>query len=227
MGRWVTLDCYGTMVDWNAGLGGALSGLWPSSSVARLLNAYHEQEPLVEKADPSATYRTVLRRTLEAVAQTQGLELRAGDRNALAESLPDWPVFEDVCPALGAVREQGWRLAVLSNVDPDLLAGSLARVGVPVDDTVTAREAGAYKPARNHWQEFLCRRSQKLAAHVHVGASTFHDIAPAAELGIPAVWVNRLGESSDLPRIAELASLTGLGRVLVPFEDECDTATAS
>jgi FMN phosphatase YigB (HAD superfamily) len=47
-----------------------------------------------------------------------------------------------------------------------------------------------------------------------VAASLFHDIAPAAELGITAVWINRLDETSDLPRAAELPDLGRLPEAL-------------
>jgi 2-haloacid dehalogenase len=112
------------------------------------------------------------------------------------------------------VRERGWRIGILSNTDPDLLAASLQRIGVPVDATVTARDAGSYKPAHGHWRRFGEEVGQEADPHVHVAASLFHDIAPAADLGITAVWINRLGEESDLPRAAELRDLTGLAETL-------------
>jgi FMN phosphatase YigB (HAD superfamily) len=49
---------------------------------------------------------------------------------------------------------------------------------------------------------------------VHVAASLFHDIEPSARMGIRAVWINRLGESSSLPRAAELPDLGDLPQVL-------------
>ena len=87
-------------------------------------------------------------------------------------------------------------------------------IGVPFDGSVVAGEIGSYKPAHGHWRAFAERFSPEAGRHVHVAASLFHDIAPAQELGIPAVWVNRLGETSDLPREAELTDLGPLPDVL-------------
>jgi 2-haloacid dehalogenase len=112
--------------------------------------------------------------------------------------------------ALRELRERGWRLAILSNTDPDLLAASVDAIGVPVDLRITAAEAGSYKPAPGHWERFFERTAADRARHVHVAASLFHDIAPCRELGLTAVWINRLGEASELPRAAELPDLARL-----------------
>jgi len=119
------------------------------------------------------------------------------------------PVFE-VPGALAQLRTRGWRLAILSNTDPDLLDASLESIGTPVDLRVTAAEAGSYKPAHGHWERFFELSGAERERHVHVAASLFHDIAPCRELGLTAVWINRLAETSDLPRAAELADLADL-----------------
>jgi 2-haloacid dehalogenase/putative hydrolase of the HAD superfamily len=102
----------------------------------------------------------------------------------------------------------------LSNTDPDYLDASLELIGVPVDERVVASEIGSYKPALAHWATFRERTGADPAHHVHVAASLFHDIEPAATLAIPAVWINRLGESSSIPRAAELSDLSELPAAL-------------
>jgi 2-haloacid dehalogenase len=211
--RWATSDCYGTLIDWQRGIGDALASLWPEVDRDKLLARYNDIEPQVQ-AGSSLPYREVMARTLEGIAEREGLELRPTDREVLAESLPDWPAFPEVRGALDDLVAGGWRLAILSNTDPDLLAVSMMNIGVQPELAITAAEAGSYKPAHGHWKVFRERSGADPAGHVHVGASPFHDIAPAAELGIPAVWINRLDEESDLPRAAELPELSGLRSVL-------------
>jgi 2-haloacid dehalogenase len=160
------------------------------------------------------TYREVLARSLGAVAAIQALAVPEGRADALAESLPSWPPFPEAPAALAELREQGWRLAILSNTDPDLLAASVAALGVPFDALITAAEAGSYKPAPGHWERFFADTGAARVRHVHVAASLFHDIEPAARMGLEAIWINRLGESSQLPRAAELPELGGLPGVL-------------
>ncbi len=207
--RWATFDCYGTLIDWMGGIRSTLGDLWPEHDAELLLSSYHEVEPEVQRGR-AIPYRQVLAESLMRVAHREGLELQDDDREALGDSLPTWPPFAEVPGALAELRTRGWRLAILSNTDPDLLDASLEAIGVPVDLRITAREAGSYKPARGHWDRFFERSGAARERHVHVAASLFHDIAPSRELAITAVWINRLGEVSDLPRAAELPDLSRL-----------------
>jgi 2-haloacid dehalogenase len=207
--RWATFDCYGTLIDWEGGLRGAYGSLWPDADPDRLLRLHHLVEPRVEEHGELA-YRQVLARCLVAVAAIDGLDLPSGSQDALAESLPSWPPFDEVPGALAELRDRGWKLVVLSNADPDLLATSVGAIGVPFDGLITAAEAGSYKPAPGHWQRFFAHTGAERDRHVHVAASLFHDIAPAHEMGLKAVWINRLDELSGLPRGAELQDLSAL-----------------
>ena len=207
--RWASFDCYGTLVDWNGGIRAELARLWPHADVDELLDRYHEIEPRVQ-LDGSLPYREVLTQSLRLLAETEGLDLPAGEDGALARSLPSWPAFAEVPGELEELRRRGWRLAILSNSDPDLLDASIERLGVVIDRRVTADVAGSYKPAHGHWLRFAELESVDRNRHVHVAASAFHDLAACAELGIPAVWINRLGEESPHPREAELRTLDGL-----------------
>jgi 2-haloacid dehalogenase len=211
--RWATFDCYGTLIDWMGGIRDTLADLWPEHDTELLLGAYHEIEPEVQRGR-SISYRQVLTEALEKLARREGLQLDEDERAALADSLPSWPPFPEVPAALTELRERGWRLAILSNTDPEYLEASFERVGVPTDLRITAAEAGSYKPAHGHWERFFEQTGADRARHVHIGASIFHDLRPAAELGLTAVWINRLHESTDTPRAAELPDLAKLPETL-------------
>jgi 2-haloacid dehalogenase len=211
--RWATFDCYGTLVDWNRGIRRELARLWPEADSRALLARYHEIEPRVQLGR-TIPYRRILTEALELLADSEGLTLAQNDAAALADSLPSWSPFPEVPAALADVRGRGWRIGILSNTDADLLSASLDAIGVPVDVTVTAQDAGSYKPAHGHWSRFFELEPEARGRHVHVAASLFHDIAPAAELRLAAVWVNRLDETSDLPRAAELRDLSTLPEAL-------------
>jgi 2-haloacid dehalogenase len=193
---WATFDCYGTLVDWDAGIR-AVAG-------DELLARYHGVEPVVQAERPTLSYREVMREVLR--------RLDFEDVDALGSSLPDWPVFPEVPEALAAAREHGWKLAILSNTDRDFIEASMVSIGVPFELAIVASEIGSYKPALGHWQAF--ERQVGQSPTVHVGASHFHDVVPAARLGLPTVWVNRLGETADPPPTRELEDLTPLADTL-------------
>lgn len=209
MTRWATFDCYGTLVDWDAGIRGALARVWRDADADGLLRRYHEVEPEVQREHPTASYREVMARALAHLG-----DVPPGDEDALGRSLPEWPVFRDVPVALEEARRRGWRLAILSNTDPDLIEASKVRIGVPFDETVAASQIGSYKPALRHWEEFYARTGADHSRHVHVAQSVFHDIVPAKELGLPTVWINRRGVSSETRPTRELPDLERLPEVL-------------
>ena len=211
--RWATFDCYGTLIDWNRGIGDALASLWPDADREALLARYHEIEPRVQ-LDSELPYREVMRQALVLLAGDEDLPLGEADEYALADSLPSWRPFPEVPGALAELRGRGFKLVILSNTDPELLDASLERIGVSVDGRVTAAEAGSYKPAPGHWECFFDQYDADREQHVHVGASLYHDIEPASRLDLKAVWINRLQERSDLPRAAELKDLARLPELL-------------
>ncbi|HSC91162.1 MAG TPA: haloacid dehalogenase type II [Gaiellaceae bacterium] len=195
MERWATFDCYGTLVDWNAGIGSGLARLLPDADAAALLARYHELEPQVE-AEAYRPYAEVLAVTAQRVAAEHGLDLPDESARELSRSLPDWPVFPEARDALAEARARGWRLAILSNTDRSLLDGSMRAIGVPFDHSIVAEEVRSYKPAHRHWERFAADTGAAPDRHVHVAQSLFHDIAAANELGLRSVWINRLGETS-------------------------------
>lgn len=212
--RWATFDCYGTLVDWNAGIRSELARLFGAAAGERLLSRYHVIEPRVQAEHPRWSYRDVMAALLAELASDAGAALPAGEEDALGQSLPDWPVFAEVPGALAEARRRGWRLFALSNSDRDLIDASVRSIGVPFDGAIVASEIGSYKPAHGHWLAFYETTGADKDRHVHIAQSHFHDIVPANELGIRSVWINRLGERREPAPTRELPSLQGLADVL-------------
>jgi len=211
--RWATFDCYGTLVDWNAGIRSELERLFGVERGDELLARYHELEPEIQAASPGASYREVLSIALERLAQETGLSLPEGETSALARSLPSWPVFEDTHAGLEEARSRGWRLGILSNTDRDLIDSSMVAIGISFPVTIVAGEIGSYKPAPRHWEVFREKTGAMPETHVHVAQSVFHDVVPATQLGLKTIWINRLGEpepedprpTKTLPDVSGLA----------------------
>ena len=166
---------YGTLIDWNGGIGRELERLFGADARRRAaLRRYHELEP----RDPARGSEPQLPRG-DGASRSPGSALPADEHDALGRSLPEWEPFPRCRRRSRRCASRGWRLAMLSNTDRDLIDASVARIGVEFDLTVVASEIGSYKPAPAHWDEFFARTGADRDGHVHVAASLFHDIAPA------------------------------------------------
>ncbi len=203
MERWATFDCYGTLIDWNGGIRGELARVFGEDRADERLARYHELEPELQ-ADGTLSYREVLTEAMRRLGAPDT------DQGALAESLPNWELFPEAPAALQEARSRGWKLAILSNTDRDFIDASMARLAVPFELAIVASEIGSYKPAHRHWERFVEQTQAAREGHVHVAASLFHDIAPANELGLRSIWINRLGELPEPRPTRELRDLDHL-----------------
>src|SRR5207302_3560604 len=156
-------------------------------------------------------YRAVLTETTRRAARQLALDLKPDDATALVSTIPHWPPFADVGPALTELRRDGWRFALLTNCDRDIIALTQRRLPASFDAVVTAEDVSAYKPNPAHFRLFQSTFGASADAWIHVAQSYFHDIKPTHELGITRIWVNRQGERAD-PSLAD-AVIRGLAEL--------------
>ena len=190
----LTFDCYGTLIDWERGLLDALAPVLAAHEVARpggdaLLERFALRESEIQEG-PYRPYREVLEEVLRRLGSDLGFSPSEEEVRAFAGSVVRWPPFADTVAALGALGAR-YRLAVVSNVDDDLFAGSAAWLGTDFAEVVTAQQVRSYKPAPGHFHEVLRRLGLPREKVLHVAQSLFHDVAPAKALGFSCVWVNR------------------------------------
>lgn len=214
---WVTFDCYGTLIDWERGITDALLPFLPEGTDRAALAEWYISMEAQFEAEGYHLYKDVLDRVGRSVLRSLDAPIPDEQASPLPSSLRDWTPFAEVPSALRALRDRGRRIAILSNVDRDLLDLSLARIGVAPDVAITAEDAGSYKPAPGHWRMFMEQTGASPQDTVHVGASQYHDMRPAAALGFRTVFVNRHGEplqTSPTRVIRDLATLPDVIDVL-------------
>jgi 2-haloacid dehalogenase len=188
--RWVTFDCFGTLVDWHSGFAAILRPLVQERTPA-VLASYHRFERLLEKEKPHRLYSDVLSTALARAAAESGVSLSDADARRLPAAWSSLRVFDDVEPMLAELRSRGCKLGVLTNCDNDLFAQTERAFRQPFDLVVTAERVRDYKPSLTHFKWFESITGARRADWVHVSCSWFHDIAPARELGIKCVWLDR------------------------------------
>lgn len=214
----VTFDCYGTLIDWEAGIVGAFQSEAAKDGVElnrdQIIAAYSSEELAVESGT-YRPYRDVLGETACRVAAVLGWEITTDRSGFLVESLPNWTPFQDTNPALERLARV-FKLGILSNIDDDLLAATRRHFSVGFDPIVTAQQVQSYKPGLAHFKEAMARADGKRI--LHAAQSYLHDVVPASELGIPVIWVNRKASpvepggpvpTHEVGDLSELADLMG------------------
>lgn len=212
----VTFDCYGTLIDWDRGLRQSLGELFgdvPASHSEAFFRRYVETEAQVEArahAGDFRSYRDVLAETATRLARKFSIRLPPGLAQAFADTLPNWTPFSDTNDALARLKKR-YRLGVLSNVDRDLFDGTAAHFTIEFDFVVTAQDVRSYKPSSGHFDRLLADHSTPKAT-LHVAQSLFHDGAPARDLGLAFVWINRYNDSpaAGIPMVAQFRDLKSL-----------------
>ena len=193
----LSFDCYGTLIDWEAGLGAVLvpwareQGL--DLTDEQLLLAYGDNEAEVQTETPAALYPDVIATAFRRTGE--GLDRPVSDEWAtrLGDSVPDWPTFPDSADALARLARR-YQLIILSNVHREGFAGSNQHLRGDFAAIITAEDVGAYKPAENHFRALDAALPELGVARtelLHVAQSLFHDHVPAKREGLPSVWINR------------------------------------
>ncbi len=201
--EWLSFDCYGTLIDWESGILGALRPAFVrhnrTVSDAEMLAQYSELEPAIQQ-ERYLPYREVLQEVVRRMGQRNGFTPSSEEAESLPRSLGNWRPFPDTVAALGRLKSR-YKLAILSNVDDDLFALTARHLKVPFDAVVTAQQAGSYKPSLQNFNTLLTRIRSPREKLLHAAQSVFHDVAPARSLGISTVWVNRrAGRSTGATR---------------------------
>ena len=221
----ITFDCYGTLVQWHravrkaarAVLAAHVEGNIAEDHVAALADGLRAAAVARQGRKPYCDYRSVLRSSLREALSAMGHAATVEDEDILLAVLSRIEPHPEVPDALRRLREH-YRLAIISNTDDDLIAGTVAAIGVPIDFVVTAQQARAYKP--DHCLFFHAYRAMGVTQDetVHVGMGQFTDLKVCHELGIRSVWIDRGGEplNPDWPPHASLLDLSGLPDLLSP-----------
>src|SRR3954452_2072002 len=215
-----TFDCYGTLIDWEGGLGAFLYDFGLRSGDSALLSGgeLRERWEAIQFELIQGEYRRyadVLADSLRRLAEERGWPYTEDEGKALARSMRSWQAFADTAPALRRAQAAGLRLIIVSNTDLDILEHSLRQIEVPIDAVVTAEDVRSYKPAKPHFERALEVAKVPAEQILHVAFGFKYDIGPAQELGFRSAWVNRRGEPRPGPARPDLEwrSLWGLAEL--------------
>lgn len=194
--RFLTFDCYGTLIDWREGIETNFKKFFLEDKEQIVgLDIFRRYVALeANEEEGYKAYYDVLRDTSLRLVKNLGVDPSESAAEKFAKSITHWPAFDDTAPTLKNLGRLGYKRVILSNIDRNLLAGTIRNNHLEVDDFITAQDVSSYKPAKTHWISFLRAFKVKRDELLHVANSVYHDIIPANELGLKTVWVNRYRE---------------------------------
>ena len=223
--RLITFDCYGTLIDWEAGILGAIRPILSAHRVdlaeREILRLYGEIEA-EEESGRYRNYKEILRSVVRAFGRRLRFEPSQDEVESLPDSLSEWRPFPDTVPALRRL-ESRFQLGIISNIDDDLFSRTSRLLEVDFDYVVTAAQARAYKPSLEIFRLAQTRFTLPPLRWLHAAQSLYHDVVPAQSLGIATVWVNRPSPhpnagaakpasakpDAEVPNLESLADLAG------------------
>jgi 2-haloacid dehalogenase len=218
--KWVTTDCYGTLIDWEKGILDAFKAEAEEDGFtideSKLVERFFPiQEQIM--AGSYELYAEVLRRTAVRVAEELGWQLEPSRAQFLPNSVPDWQPFREANAAMDRLKAK-YEIGIVSNIDDKLLGLSRRHLRTDLDLVVTAQQVRSYKPDPAHFKE-AARRIGGKKGWVHIAAGYNADVAPLLKMNVPVIWVNRGGEKLDgrkaptaeAKNLREAAKLLGAG----------------
>jgi len=222
--RWITFDCYGTLIDWETGIKAALRPILSAHGVSLddqpLLDLYGDLEAELEAESSGYTpYRDVLAGVVAGIGKRLAFTPTRDELYSLAQSLRNWRPFPDTIAALEKLKRK-YKLGIISNIDNDLFLETARLLEVPFDEIVTAQQSRSYKPSPKIFQLAFERMGVPKGQILHAAQSIYHDVVPSRALGIASVWVNRrsarkgigatkLASAADL-EVADLQALADM-----------------
>ena len=216
--RWLTFDCYGTLIQWDEGLLRAVKTILARHhgsgvDAAALIEIYDKYEHALEQTPPHRSFRDVAGTALQQAMEELGLPYDASDIATLTDGISAMPPFPEVNETLGQLKHMGFSLCIISNTDDDIIAGNVAQMDGHIDRVISAQQAQSYKPS---WRIFQhAHDSLGVTANdiVHICASPHLDLAAARDMGFRCIWINRGTARKPLPDYTPDAKFETLDKV--------------
>ena len=206
--KFVTADCYGTLIDWEKGIGDAFEkeadrdGLTIDRNA--ILQRFFEVQAQI-MAGSYELYAEVLRRAAVTVAEEIDWTIEPSRAQFLPDSVARWQPFRESNAAMDRLKER-YELGIISNIDDKLLGISRRHLRTELDIVVTAQQVRSYKPDNTHFRE-TARRIGGKKGWVHIAAGYETDVAPCLKMNVPVIWVNRHGAKLESGRKAPDATV--------------------
>ncbi|MDB6145866.1 MAG: Haloacid dehalogenase, type [Pseudomonas sp.] len=215
---WITFDCYGTLIQWDEGLLNYVQRLLDSKDGKsldpdRFIKLYDQHEHRLEQTPPHRSFADISRLSMELTLNELGMDYQAQDADGLIRRIGQMPPFPEVPPTLKWLKDQGFKLCIVSNTDDEIIAGNVAQLGGYIDRVITAQQAQAYKPDHQLFKHAHQQLGVGIDEVLHICASPHLDLEAAKGMGFRCVWIDRGTQRKPLSDYTPDAVLPDLAQV--------------
>ncbi len=198
----LSFDVFGTLVNPREGsyeaFASILRDVGGSGIDGKAFWEHWESRNIAHYWEPYRRYREICEMSLGETFAHFGVHGDPALISRYFDSFPRFALYPDVAPTLDQLA-RGCRLAVVSNIDDDLLAAT--PLGRTFDLVCTAERARGYKPDGTLFRYLLAEAARRFGATrediLHSGQSQFTDMVGAKPLGITVAWINRRSLTLD------------------------------
>ncbi|ARU87166.1 haloacid dehalogenase type II [Pseudomonas sp. M30-35] len=193
--QWLTFDCYGTLIQWDEGLLECVRELLALKGISHretdFIRVYDQYEYGLEQQPSYMSFRQVSEQALRRTLTDLGVGYEQGDGEAFVARIGRMPPFPEVVETLGWLKQQGFKLSIVSNTDDNIIAGNVAQLGGHIDRVITAQQAEAYKPNPRLFDFAHASLGVQRSQVLHICASPHLDLVAARDMGFHCIWIDR------------------------------------
>jgi len=187
-------DVYGTLINTHAVV--ATLEKWIGVKAISVSHTWRDKQleysfrrGLMQHYQP---FSVCTRDALQYACQFHDIQLSTEQKQVLLDSYLLLPAFDDVQPALEALKKKGVRLFAFSNGETSAVESLLKHAGIHsyFEGIISCEKVMSFKPNPAVYS-LLLRETQAIASDVWLISSNSFDVIGAISSGIRAVWVQR------------------------------------
>ncbi len=215
--KMMSFDVFGTLISVRDSSYGAfqriLDEVGAGNLDVRTFWEYWEHRNIRHYWEPYRTYREICKLSLAESFAHFGIAGEFRLINHYFDAFAKFSLYDDVIPTLDRLSRR-YKLAVVSNIDDDLLA--LTPLKRNFDLVCTAERAKGYKPDGALFRYLIDHAGVAKLDILHSGQSQFTDLVGGKPLGLTIAWINRrqIALDDSVPRpdfiLPDIQSLHGI-----------------
>jgi 2-haloacid dehalogenase len=192
MEKIITFDCYGTLLD-TSSLYNFIGNIAENHNLSKekAIEIFSSYEDRLMYGEEFITYDKLLFEILTYCNLELNTDIFTLRYNEIIEIHKNFLPFPDVMEVLHKLKDNGYKLIILSNSTKEIMKWHLEKLENIFDDILVAEDTRCYKPNLKFFKIAEEKFNLKAKEHYHIAKGYWWDIVPATKMGWNKIWINR------------------------------------